>query len=381
MHITHVTLRYPPASGGVENYVAHIVEELRTAGDEVSVETTTLRTHHPATILEPLPADPPYVHRHATRTFRHLAYPIPQGLSAHLNTESPHLIHAHGFWYAPADIAARVARRRHIPFVFNPYYAPRTKPLWALYRTVVGKSTLAAADAVVVISPQEEAALRSDGLIPKRIELIPPGIDPAAFAIQRDTPFAKRGLAGKSVVLFAGRIARAKGLDLLLQAFPRVLQSVPEAHLAIAGEDFGEQGSLLRRAKTLGISDAITWLGKLSREELLAAYQHAQVFASPSRYEAFGISVLEAQAAGCPVVATNTTSLPFLVKDGETGLLFRPEDEMHLASSLLRVLSDHAFAQRIAEHARTRALRDFSWNRSTEKLRTLYTDLIRTQAA
>lgn len=376
MRITHVTLRYPPASGGVEDYVAHIVEELRAAGDEVLVETTTLRTHHPATVLEPLPADPPYIHRHAAHTFRPLAYPIPRGLSAHLSAEHPQLIHAHGFWYAPADIAARVARRQRMPFVFNPYYAPRSKPLWALYRTTIGKSTLAAADAVVVISPQEAAELRADGLTPKRVELIPPGIDPTVFAVHRDTPFAKRGLVGKSIVFFSGRIARAKGLDLLLRAFPRVLQSVPKAHLAIAGEDFGEQGSLTQLAETLGISASITWLGKLSREELLAAYRHAQVFAFPSRYEAFGISVLEAQAAGCPVVAMNTASLPFLVQNEETGLLFRPEDAEHLAASLLRVLTDHAFAQRLAEQARARARREFSWSRSTEKLRALYAELV-----
>ncbi len=379
MRVTHVALRYPPASGGVEDYVQNLVERLREGGEDATVETTFLRTHHPPTFLEPPPIDPPYVHRHPVRTLGPLAYPIPRSLSRTLGrVHAPALIHAHGFWYAPADIAARVARRRRMPFVFNPYYAPRTKPLWALYRMTVGKSTLAAADAVVVISPQEEAALRSDGMIPKRVELIPPGIDPAVFAVQRDTPFAKRGLVGKSVIFFSGRIARAKGLDLLLNALPHVLQKVPSAHLAIAGEDFGEQGSLVQLSEMLGVSHAITWLGKLSREELLAAYQHTQVFAFPSRYEAFGISVLEAQAAGCPVVAMDTASLPFLVQHEETGLLFRPEDTDHCAASLLRVLNDQSFAHRLAEQARVRAHRDFSWDRSITKLRSLYADLFHT---
>lgn len=379
MKITHVTLRYPPASGGVEDYVHNLVERLRAEGDEVSVETTNLRTHHPALPLDPPPADPPYVHRHPVRTLGPIAYPIPRSLYYSLRTTHYSLVHAHGFWYAPADIAARAAKRLRIPFVFNPYYAPRAKPLWKLYRALVGQRTLSAADAVVVISPQEEAALRADGLRPRRVELIPPGIDPETFATRRENPFEKRGLAGKSVVFFAGRLARAKGLDLVLRALPNIVREIPAAHLAIAGEDFGEQETLQQLAESLGVSRAVTWLGKLPREELLAAYQHASAFVFPSRYEAFGIAVLEAQAAGCPVVAANASALPFLVSDGETGLLSRPEDPEHLAAALLRLLNDRPLAERLAQNARARVLRDFTWDRSIEKLRTLYTDLIRSR--
>ncbi|TSC71907.1 MAG: group 1 glycosyl transferase [Parcubacteria group bacterium Gr01-1014_38] len=375
MRITHVTLRYPPASGGVEEYVYNLVERLRALNDDVTVETTALRTHHPATLLASPLADPPYVHRHAVRTFRRFAYPLPRSLRSSLLTAHTKIIHAHGFWYAPADIAARIAQRRQIPFVLNPYYVPRAKPLWTLYRTVVGKRTLSAADAVVVISPQEEAALRADGLRPRHVELIPPGIDPDAFVPRHKNPFEKRGLAGKPIVFSAGRLARAKGLDLALRALPNIVREIPTVHLAIAGEDFGEQGSLKTLAETLGVSSAITWLGKLPREELLAAYQHATVFISPSRYEAFGIAVLEAQAAGCPVVVANASSLPFLVSDGETGLLSRPEDPEHLAAAMLRLLKDRPFAERLAQNGRMRALRDFTWTQSLEKLRSLYTDL------
>lgn len=383
MRIAHVTLRYPPASGGVEDYVQNLVERVRVLGDDVTVETTNLRTHHPATPLDPPPADPPYVHRHPVRTFGPIAYPIPRSLYYSLRTTHYSLVHAHGFWYAPADIAARAARRRNVPFVLNPYYAPRAKWHWNAYRATVGRATFAAADAIVVISPQEETALRRDRFPLRRVELIPPGIDPEAFSRRRDNPFAPRGLAGKRVLFFAGRIARSKGIDLLLAALPIILNEAKnlgvDVHCAIAGEDFGEQKSLQQLAESLGVSRAVTWLGKLPREELLAAYQHASVFVFPSRYEAFGIAVLEAQAAGCPVVAANASALPFLVSEGDTGLLSRPEDPEHLANTLLRLLNDPSLAERLARNARTRALRDFSWDRSIEKLRTLYTDLIRSR--
>lgn len=388
LRITHVSLRYPPASGGVEEYVRNLVERLRAAGDEVMVETTNLRTHHPATVLEDPPNDPPYVHRHPVRTLGPLAYPIPRGLYSSLISHPSSLIHAHGFWYAPADIAARacrpkpwrrlVARRRRIPFVLNPYYSRRPKLLWQTYRALIGNRTMQRADAVVVISPQEEQLLRADGFRLPRVVLVPPGIDSAEFARRREDPFPARGLAGKQILLFAGRIARAKGIDLLLAALPKILRSAQDdIHVAIAGEDFGDRGEFEALAVRLGIERRVTWLGKLSRAELLAAYQHAAVFVFPSRYEAFGIAPLEALAAGCPVVTTNTAALPFVVQHEQTGLLFRPEDPDDLAAKTIQLLQDPALARRLAAAGRERAHREFTWDQSVTKLRALYADLLK----
>lgn len=376
MKITHVTLRYPPASGGVEDYVHTIVGHLRAAGDDADVETTTLATHHPATFLPSPIADPPYVHRHAVRRLHGLAYPLPRTLRASLLRSRPAIIHAHAVWYAPAEIAARAARSLHVPFVLNPYYTPRRKMLWRVYERFLGVRTVSAADAVVVISPQEETALRDRGYSPRRTVLVPPGVNPEEFQPHRADPFAARGLTGKRIILTAGRIARAKGLDLILRALPTILRDIPDAHLVCAGEDFGEKEDLERLAERLGVSRAVTWLGKLSREELLAAYAHAQAFAFPSRYEAFGIVALEAQAAGCPVVATDTTSIPFVVQDGKTGLLFRPEDADDLASNVLAILKDPALAERLTSAARARAYQEFLWDRSIAKLRALYAELV-----
>lgn len=375
MRITHVSLRYPPALGGVEDYVQQLVERLRGGRDDATVETTKLKTHVPATFLEKV-SDPPYVHRHDVWSLSLFAYPIPKGLHARLSTLHSQLLHAHGFWYAPADIAARVARERGIPFVLNTYFSPRRKAIWQVYRACIGEATLAQADAVVVISPQEEAELRRAGFHPKRIELIPPGIEPKEFSHQRDNPFALFGLEAKRVLFFAGRITRAKGLDLLFRALPAVRRAVPDAHVAIAGEDFGEQAEFQALAAGLGVERQVTWLGKLTREQLLGAYKHAAVFAFPSRYEAFGIAPLEASAAGCPVVATNASSLPFVVRDSETGLLFRPEDPDDLAGKLVILLTDAPLAHRLGTTGREYAHREFSWDRSIAKLRALYTELV-----
>src|SRR5688572_15547439 len=115
MRIVHTTLRYPPATGGVETYVRDIVEGTRNidAGRDVRVLTSKLRTHGPPSVLdgEFLLDDPMYVQRlhHASTPF--ISYPRLQALSYYLGHHQPDVVHGHGFWYQPADTAARYARK------------------------------------------------------------------------------------------------------------------------------------------------------------------------------------------------------------------------------------------------------------------------------
>lgn len=380
MKIVHTSLRYPPATGGVEDYTKELVERLRVNGDDVCVETTNLKTHHPPTVLDPLPIDPDYVHRHNARTFSAISYPIPVNLKEELQTMEMDILHAHAFWYAPADIAARAARRRKIPFVLNPYYYNtdnRRSLKWRLYRSLYGCATVAAADAVVVISPFEHELLKKDGFSLKRVELIPPGIDTEAFSTAKTNPFPAWNIKAENILLFAGRIAKAKGVDLLIAALPHIIKQVPNTQLVIIGEDFGFRRTCEQQAKELGVEKFITWTGKVTRDELIGAYQNATAFVFPSRYEAFGIVLLEAAAAGCPIVATNGSAIPYIVQPNKTGLLFEPENVPDLAGQVVKILIDRQAAQMMAETARLRAQTEFTWEQSIKKLRQLYEDLLK----
>ncbi len=380
MKIVHTLLRYPPATGGVEEYTRELVERLRGYGEDVTVETTTLKTHHPPSVLPPVTTDPPYVHRHAAQTFDAIGYPIPQGLREELSSLPMDILHAHAFWYAPADIAARVAKKRGIPFVLNPYYANtgnRRTVKWQLYRILYGRATVAAADAIVVISPFEHALLKSDRFLLPRVELIPPGVDQKELDALALNPFPAWNVPAGDVLLFVGRIAQSKGLDLLIRAFAAVRGERDATRLVVIGEDFGYQQECALLAEKLGVSEAITWTGRASRRELLGAYRHAALFAFPSRYEAFGIVALEASAMGCPVVATRATAIPFVVKDGVTGLLFTPEDVGDLTKQILTLLRDHELAVRLGREGFWRARREFAWEKSVGKLHALYEDLLK----
>lgn len=378
MRIVHTLLRYPPATGGVEDYTHALVERLRAKGEDVRVETTNLKLHHPPALLPAPLDDPPHVHRHPAQTFDAIGYPIPQGLREELTNLPMDILHAHGFWYAPADIAARVAKQRGIPFVLNPYYTNtgnRRTVKWQLYRILYGRATVAAADAVVVISPFERELLQQDRFLLPRIELIPPGIDPKEFDIPAENPYPGWGVASEQILLFAGRIAKSKGLDILLRALPAIRREVPTVRLVIIGEDFGFRSECAALASRLGVADAVSFPGRVSRQELLGAYRHARVFVFPSRFEAFGIVLLEAGASGCPVVATRGTAIPYVVRDNETGLLCAPEDPDDLARKTLAVLKDETLGKRLGAAAQNRARTEFTWEKSVEKLHALYRDL------
>lgn len=378
MKIVHTLLRYPPATGGVEDYSHELVERIRNFGNDVFVETTNLKMHHPPAILDPLPDDPPYVHRHPAHTFDSVGYPIPVNLKEELEEMEMDIIHAHAFWYAPADISARIARKRRIPFVLNPYYYNtdnRRSMKWQLYRILYGRATVAAADAVVVISPYEHEMLKKDGFMLDRVELIPPGINAEEFENKKENPFNKWGVNTQNILLFAGRIAKAKGVDILINAYAKVVKEFTNSQLVIIGEDFGFRKNCEEQISLLGIEKKVIWTGKVTRDELIGAYQHATTFVFPSRFEAFGIVLLEASAAGCPIIATNGSAIPYIVRPDKTGLLFNQEDPNDLAHKIMESLKNKVHSKKMAETARSRAHTEFTWDQSAKKLLSLYEDL------
>jgi glycosyltransferase involved in cell wall biosynthesis len=196
-----------------------------------------------------------------------------------------------------------------------------------------------------------------DGRRPGHV--VPLGIDLERFGAARAAPAGEVSLVGT-----VGRLAPQKDQETLLEA----AALVPEARFVLVGD--GElRPELERRAAELGIADRVTFTG--AREdvpELLASFD---VFAHPSLFEGFCLAVLEAQAAGVPVVATPVGGIPETVVDGETGLLVPTRDPTALAAAIRRLLEDREFAQRLADAAR-RSARRYSTERMVEETLKVY---------
>lgn len=176
------------------------------------------------------------------------------------------------------------------------------------------------------------------------------------------------------VALCVGRLAHEKGFDLAIAAFPAVLARVPEARLVVAGGG-GERANLEARSRTLGLGDAVQFIGWVHPREVPALMGRARAVVVPSRYEAFGLVALEAAWMGRPVVATRVGGLPEVVVDGETGILVEPGDPEALGRAVGSLLAEPAEAARLGEAGRARAPVAFSLEHFVEAYDNLYRDL------
>jgi glycosyltransferase involved in cell wall biosynthesis len=181
------------------------------------------------------------------------------------------------------------------------------------------------------------------------------GIDTQRFA----PPPASR--PGPPTALAVAHLIPEKGIDVLIDAFARI--EVSEARLNIVG-DGPERGRLEELARSRGLESRVSFLGL--RDDVDALLLRAHVFVHPCLWEeAFGYTLAEALATGCPVVASRIGSTPELVTDGETGLLVPPRDVSALAAAVGSVLRDSAFRERLGADARRSAAGRFSLEGST----------------
>lgn len=221
--------------------------------------------------------------------------------------------------------------------------------LWATVSETEGSappwSHAASADATIAVS---QAVARLAG--GAHTHVIYPGVDVEAFA----APGAPQG--GPIVVGAAGRFVPLKGLTHLLRAF-RELSDVPNVRLALAG-DGPQRAELEREARELGLGDRVEFLGWESN--LAPVFARWSIFVQPSLHDALPMTVLEAMAAGLPVVATSVEGLPEVVIDGETGLLVPPADSGALATAIRTLSLDGDLRSRLGAAARRRVEEHFS---------------------
>ena len=211
---------------------------------------------------------------------------------------------------------------------------------------------------IVVAAPpmRDVPALRA---YQDKLVVIPFGLDPRVFPSTTATEAGAVGPAGP-VVLFVGRLVAYKGVDVLLRA----MAGVP-ASLIVVG-DGPLRGSLEALAGELGVAGSVRFLGHVSDAERLEWYRRAALLVLPSvsRQEAFGMVQVEAMLAGRPVISTSLpTGVPWVNRDGESGLVVAPGDVEQLRSALMRLCTDAPLRLRLGAGGRARALEHFTARR------------------
>jgi phosphatidylinositol alpha-1,6-mannosyltransferase len=160
-----------------------------------------------------------------------------------------------------------------------------------------------------------------------------------------------------------------KGVDVLLQAWPLVMRRVPSAELVVAG-DGRDRGRLEDLVRSLGLGGAVRFAGRVSDRELIGLYGSAMTFALLARAplglrpvgEGFGIVLIEAGAAGLPVVAGNAGPAPEVVVDGETGILVDPEDKFAVADAIVELFQNPEIRRRMGDAGQKRVAQQYSYD-------------------
>lgn len=217
-----------------------------------------------------------------------------------------------------------------------------------------------------------EFTITKSRLKPENITTIANGIDMEPFRGSRcDSELKKSlGLAPEHRVITAvGRLRKEKGYPFLLTAFKGVVEEWPDTRLLIAGEG-EEEASLKQHARELGIAEKIVFAGL--RTDIPAILALSEIFVLSSLWEGMPNAVLEAMAAGRPVVATRVGGVPELVVEGETGLTVPPSDAAALRQALLSMLKDSERARLMGEKGRERAEKHFDIRLTVRKTEELY---------
>lgn len=372
MRILLSTITYFPTIGGADDYVRSIARGLRDRGHEVAVITSDLEQHvagrrHPPGTPDVVDGIP--VTRCTSRRLPGHVYPFYPAFFRAARAFRPDLVHGFGLGYWSADAAASLSPR--LPVVISPtggrYRAGR---LYGILRRYLFTRTRRV-PAWTALSWSERSQLVAE-CAPDHppILMLPPAVDLAEFTAPHPDPFPGVPVTGR--LLFAGRLSRGKGVVDLLEAFERV-RALRPATLILAGPDYGLDVSLER--------PGVVVAGALSRERLVAAYGHCDLFVLPSYHEGYGIVIAEAMAAGRPVIAYANSSQPELCRDGVNGTLVPTGDTARLAQAISALLDDADLRARLGGAGRRRALDEFGLDRLIDRVESIYRAVLSGRAA
>ncbi|GIQ68506.1 glycosyltransferase family 1 protein [Xylanibacillus composti] len=247
---------------------------------------------------------------------------------------------------------------------------------------------LAAADRILVNSRYLKEHLLSQFELPaEKILVNHLGVDAGQFVPRhsargqklREELLSRLGYRDKQVVLFVGRLREQKGVHLLLEAVPKIIEHCPDIVVAIVGSPYYNKYSLtpyVANLHRLGnrYPHAVRFVPFVHHHQLPRWYAAADVCVVPSTHdEAFGLVNVEAMAAGVPVVAAASGGISEVVLDGQTGFLLPPEQLKHnLADAIVRLLKDQPLAAALGEGGRRRVAEHFTWEASARRLQELY---------
>ncbi|NER84586.1 MAG: glycosyltransferase family 1 protein [Leptolyngbya sp. SIO1D8] len=368
MRIALFTETFLPKVDGIVTRLKHTVEHLQRLGDDVLVfspdggltEYRGARIHGVSGMAFPLYPE------------LKLALPRPS-IGEALEAFKPDLIHIvnpavlglAGLFYAKTlDIPLMASYHTHLPKYLEHYGLGMFEGLmWELIKAVHNQARIN-----LVTSTAMQQELTEHGV--ERVEVWQRGVDTELFRPERANQAMRdrlsNGHSDAPILLYIGRLSAEKEVDRIKP----VLQSIPNARLALVGD-----GPHREELESHFADTPTNFVGYLAGEELAAAYASADAFVFPSRTETLGLVLLEAMAAGCPVVAANSGGIPDIVTNGENGFLFDPKDDQGSIKATQRIFERGAERELMSRNARIEAEK-WGWNAATRQLQQFYHEVL-----
>lgn len=368
MRILIHSVSYPPRLSGVAVFTHALAKRAASQGHEVLVVTgsSTLRRRHshdgvPGSlkVIELASVGNPY--------HQELRLPLasPRAIGRILTDFRPDIVHCQD--PTPSGLMLiTAARKRKIPVIATHHFsselvqAYQPRWLWPLVEPALdGWLKHYFSHCQLITAPSEKTAADVRALnVSAPVVVMSNGVEVERFGrpVPPEPLRARFHLPGNEpLLLYVGRLDPDKSVDVLIRSLAIVRATRP-AHLVIVG-DGGDAKALQALARKLGLADAITFTGRIPHHQraLAGLCQLADLFVIASTIETQGIAVIEAMAAGCPVVAARANALPELVRDGRTGQLVEPADPAAFAAATLHLLADPAQRTALAHNAQVAA--------------------------
>jgi glycosyltransferase involved in cell wall biosynthesis len=293
-----------------------------------------------------------------------------------LDELAPDIVHVHaGINYEGHGIAAAacqpggkrpaLVRTEHLPYVIGELNGPGIDVAYAHGIELV--------DRVICVSHAARCTYRAAGIRGAIFEVVHNGVQPNRACRSAAQVRAELGLRDSPLILTVARFTEQKSHETLLTAMPGVLSACPQARLALVGTG-RLQRDLADLARQLGLGDSIRFLGR--RDDVADLLAAAQVFCLPSIFEGHPLVVLEAMAAGVPVVATRSIGMTETVRNGATGLLVPRKNPAMLAAALVRLVSDPLLSSALGAAGRAEVSARFSCEAMARQTLRVYRDTL-----
>lgn len=396
MKILHVIGTMTPEHGGPDVAVFELARELAAAGERVAIWTTNLATRGDfrfplgqQTLGVPtdrsIERDGVEVRYFAGtwpsrwRASRPMAQALERGVTAF------DLVHIHTLYSFPTLAASRACLRAGVPYLLrphgmlDPYLRRRRRWRKVVYEWLFERRTMDAAAAIHFTTAEEMRLVAPLGLRAPGV-VVPLGVRPEDYT-QLPAPGVFRAehpeIGDRRIILYLGRLNFKKGLDLLARAFGRLLRRRDDVHLVLAGPDQEGYGRRVRGwLADEGALAHATFTGMLRGEAKLAALSAADAWALPSYTENFGLAVVEALAAGAPVVISDQVNIWPEIAAARAGVVVRC-DAVELAAALARILNNPEDARATAARGRELVREQFAWPRVAARMRDVYREILK----